>query len=335
MNRQIYLDYAKGIGIILVFLGHVLEFTNCGSSGAYTRSVIYSFHMPLFFIISGILLNDKVDDSFNLKEEVKKKIHRLLLPYFSWSLIYIIVIAIYHHRIPMERIFAMLSFRGLAPLWFLAALFFSEIIFLFSIRVIVDKSQCIILIVVLTVISCFLSSLYNCQGIDMIILVRYPVIFLCRFLLSYLFLLIGCVLKRGGILFHKKYFVYSAIIFFVISIFADNKNNMHLFNFNNVLLFIVTGLTGSVCTLFLCRFIKDIFNKCILAKIGENSFDLMLLHYPPVPYIFVLRRISIIVFDNHNTIFILIGTFVLSAFSVCLLQKLRLMLLKFNIHIYI
>ena len=46
-KRLNYLDYAKGIGILLVVLGHI-----------YNNSVklwIYSFHMPLFFIISGYL----------------------------------------------------------------------------------------------------------------------------------------------------------------------------------------------------------------------------------------------------------------------------------------
>ncbi|WP_162779036.1 acyltransferase family protein, partial [Klebsiella pneumoniae] len=57
--RETWVDYAKGIGIILVVFGHA----NRGlySSGIYISpeiyhyldNVIYSFHMPLFFFLSG------------------------------------------------------------------------------------------------------------------------------------------------------------------------------------------------------------------------------------------------------------------------------------------
>ena len=50
VKRVDYLDYAKGIAIILVVLGHIF-------SGGNIKTYIYSFHMPLFFIISGYLFN--------------------------------------------------------------------------------------------------------------------------------------------------------------------------------------------------------------------------------------------------------------------------------------
>ena len=43
VKRIHYLDYAKGIAIILVVLGHIF-------SGGNIKTYIYSFHMPLFFI---------------------------------------------------------------------------------------------------------------------------------------------------------------------------------------------------------------------------------------------------------------------------------------------
>ncbi|MBF1069294.1 MAG: acyltransferase family protein, partial [Prevotellaceae bacterium] len=50
------LDIAKGIGIILVIIGHM--------SSSYLRDWIYSFHMPLFFIISGICFKTEKYPSF-------------------------------------------------------------------------------------------------------------------------------------------------------------------------------------------------------------------------------------------------------------------------------
>ena len=49
-NRIEEVDISKGIGMVLVITGHL-----CVS--ASLRSFIYSFHMPLFFILSGIVYN--------------------------------------------------------------------------------------------------------------------------------------------------------------------------------------------------------------------------------------------------------------------------------------
>ena len=49
-KRDKVIDVAKGIGIILVILAHVLKGKNI-----FVLEVIYYFHMPLFFFISGLL----------------------------------------------------------------------------------------------------------------------------------------------------------------------------------------------------------------------------------------------------------------------------------------
>ena len=57
-NRYSHLDVAKGIGIILVFIGHLL------SHDSYIGLTIYSFHMPLFFIVSGVFAKTYKDQGF-------------------------------------------------------------------------------------------------------------------------------------------------------------------------------------------------------------------------------------------------------------------------------
>lgn len=61
MRRSTFIDIAKGIGIILVVLGHL------DTNGQISREVIYSFHMPLFFLLSGIFANTKMDFKLYLK----------------------------------------------------------------------------------------------------------------------------------------------------------------------------------------------------------------------------------------------------------------------------
>ena len=67
-KRNSDLDILKGIGIVLVILGH--QYLPIGH-------FIYSFHMPLFFLISGYLYYKK-----EIKESLVKDFRRLIIPYF-------------------------------------------------------------------------------------------------------------------------------------------------------------------------------------------------------------------------------------------------------------
>lgn len=49
-ERLIFIDYCKAIAIVLVFLGH-----SKSAIGGECQDVIYAFHMPLFFFVSGFL----------------------------------------------------------------------------------------------------------------------------------------------------------------------------------------------------------------------------------------------------------------------------------------
>lgn len=65
MERDESIDIAKGIGIIVVILGH------CGMRGTNT------FHMAFFFLVSGYFLSSKL----TMKEYTKKRARQLLVPY--------------------------------------------------------------------------------------------------------------------------------------------------------------------------------------------------------------------------------------------------------------
>ena len=55
-KRIEYIDYARGIAMLLVILGH------CFQSVEYTLNhFILSFHMPLFFFLSGIFAKSAKD----------------------------------------------------------------------------------------------------------------------------------------------------------------------------------------------------------------------------------------------------------------------------------
>ena len=67
MKRIEWVDIARGIGIILVILGHI----GIGKVGKF----IYSFHIPLFFFLSGFCFSgNNIDIKFFFKKRLKKLI---------------------------------------------------------------------------------------------------------------------------------------------------------------------------------------------------------------------------------------------------------------------
>lgn len=81
MQRLLYLDALKGILIVLVILGHAVQFTIENYQHVFLFRFIYSFHMPLFFLISGYLtFKGRYDEQL-----VQKRAIQLLVPFVVWA----------------------------------------------------------------------------------------------------------------------------------------------------------------------------------------------------------------------------------------------------------
>lgn len=81
-NRIFEFDFFKGIAIILMVMGHVIQQNWEGALGHHpVYTWIYSFHMPLFFFISGFLINYTMGNK-SISKALWKKSLSLLVPYF-------------------------------------------------------------------------------------------------------------------------------------------------------------------------------------------------------------------------------------------------------------
>ena len=87
-KRISYIDMAKGIGIILVVLGHSIF------PSENLTTWIYSFHMPLFFILSGMLLSHTHATEQALTSFIRKKAQAIFIPYFVFSVLTILFSAL-------------------------------------------------------------------------------------------------------------------------------------------------------------------------------------------------------------------------------------------------
>ena len=75
-KRILWIDYAKAFAMFFVVIGHV-------NSGNYLTNWIYSFHMPLFFFLSGITLKAYRGGGnitlLSYRDYEKKSVNKILL----------------------------------------------------------------------------------------------------------------------------------------------------------------------------------------------------------------------------------------------------------------
>lgn len=84
-NRIEYFDVAKGILISMVVLGHVITMSYPAS--AFVKSFIYTFHVPAFFVITGMLTKEKTTDNIAFFSFCAKKFKAFMIPYFVFEAI--------------------------------------------------------------------------------------------------------------------------------------------------------------------------------------------------------------------------------------------------------
>lgn len=138
-NRLDAIDVAKGIGIILVVFAHI----------NYTKDLlvlIYSFHMPLFFFISGMLF--KKDKYPSFPAFFKRRFKTLLIPYAIYAIASVAILYASEHAYAPLHLFDVSAgeYAGYlwqiivsnwsgthinAPLWFIPCLLLVETMYFF------------------------------------------------------------------------------------------------------------------------------------------------------------------------------------------------------------
>ncbi len=132
--RVAYWDIAKAVAIFCVVWGHCLQ--NMTTDKNYLCSdtlsqFIYSFHMPLFMIISGYFAFGSL--SRPIGTALNKRMYQLIVPSISW-LIVISLLAMAFHRDFVEERFRNIIVTLPFSFWFLKSLFLCYFITLVGAR---------------------------------------------------------------------------------------------------------------------------------------------------------------------------------------------------------
>lgn len=157
MKRINKIDILRAIGITFMVLGHVFDFF-----GKFDR-YIHTFHMPLFFIVSGFLFKSKSE--VKLFKLIIQKVKRLLLPYLSFAAInYVAWLFLekgdcaWHEPLIKLVTYNTSGLPICGALWFLTALFWTEVFYMMIDRLVTNNQVRSILVIAIAVTVSWIQS---------------------------------------------------------------------------------------------------------------------------------------------------------------------------------
>ncbi len=275
-NKQVkkridYIDFYKGIGIILMIMGHI-------GYGKIFNKFIHAFHMPMFFIITGFLFYNSYSKKF--KEFLKTKSKQLLIPYFIFGFLHLLIFCLLNINNTQEIIHKTQSLLFIntnnmpitGALWFLTALFFAEIIY-FLISKINNRIKPLV-IILLTAI-----------GVTIPFVVRLPFAIDVS-LASQAFLYAGEIISKNKERIFKTnpiYITFLSIVLIVL-IFVNGYVNLRLGEYSIIPLTYFNAIVASIIILYIANFACKLKNKLLnviinaVKNIGMNSITYLVLN---------------------------------------------------------
>jgi fucose 4-O-acetylase-like acetyltransferase len=315
LSRDNSIDIAKAIGIIFVVIGHCCAIPRHGGDVSwqiYICDYIYTFHMPLFFFVSGYCFNKfSLDNKFNF---IKKRITGLWVPYIKWTLFFTLLhntlvnIGMYGsfgNSSPItfdtfqliKKIIATLLFIGgdqlIGGFWFIPMLFYASIYSLFvmwSIRFFVNKlkipnKENLYNILIVVGISLFLiiSTIFTYFQFSIAKIGMTS----NTFLASSIFLtghLASILYKKYKDKIKKTVDIIFICIATIVSILASIYHPTEFIDFNNcydVIHIWFVGCIGTWAWVLISKYISQlssVINK-VLIYIGKNTMIILALHF--------------------------------------------------------
>lgn len=293
MSRIHYIDTVKGVGILFVIMGHHWVGADA------LRGWISSFHMPLFFMITGFLLANRNKIYKNVKQLVNEKARTLLYPYFTFSMLVFIWYILFYVILPnkpeesIQCVFIKtITTYGYHALWFLPTLFFSTILFL----LINKRKKAGLIFIVFIAGGGILSLTINIPCIKEMP-IWYIFNYFTRIIIATGFIYLGSIWKCIDEKIQNRKIIEWIIIIltFLCSLFLYRFNfdkvNIALSKTGNPFLFYILAVAGSIFVILLCKQLN--LHHGFLNFIGRNSLIFMAIHMEfPVEIAWIIVGIS-------------------------------------------
>lgn len=309
-ERDLHLDMMKGISIILVVLGHTVQYANIEDfDNNVIFRIIYSFHMPLFMFLSGFLAYKNINGSF--AKFIIKKIKNLVIPFLSWYFLVDFIIFRKIKTISFNDYFKNIIHNPDAGLWFFWVLFLNFIL----IYIVSHSKNYLEEILILCICIAIRYIPTNSYGVPLLIW-HFP-FFSAGYLLSK---------HKNRINIFSKYIKEISFIGFPLVIFEWNRVYYpsfaskfgDLFNikdsYNIFLIYkYIVAFLGIAFVWYVIKAISKMKYSLVLSFIGKYTKDIYAIHYyfilfvniqPNYPYI-ILTTLLAIVFSLFISYFII------------------------------
>lgn len=298
-TRYDFIDVAKGIGVFLVIISHLLEYDSLLSI------VIYRFHVPLFFLLSGLFAKTNV----RFVDCLKKSTKRLLVPYLIFFAIGVVVTIVIYGFNSIDYLDLLRNFFLAKPtdinvgsIWFLAALFNVTILFNLLHRLILKNNNMVIAIFVLglmCLVAFYLPKIQERIGFEIPFKIHVSLMAIVFYVFGFYFKTHILSLNFCSNIMERIFtlLVFGAVIVIVpflipeIINFANARYGSSLFNF------LFVAFCGSFFVITLSVVLRR-FRP--LAYIGKNSLIIFSLH----TLFILLYNYLIGTFDISNNVFI-------------------------------
>ena len=289
-DRHAWVDYARGICIILVCYRHTYEgLTNAAVLHPegypllkYLNVFFFSFRMPLFFIVSGMFIGMSLQKK-GVMEYVKDRFRFILYPCIIWGVIQISLQLFFKdyvnaEREPMDYLYLLIAPRKIEQFWYLNALFSVGVLYAFlKIKGKIRAWQQFVLGIVLYAIAAMCTIYYIDIG------------FLGDVFFFYPFFALGDMLAHIVIDAHKDSFIASRKMFFLwlpvffaaqyffTTINLQHGNDYYVQHFQPAL-FAIIALTGCIFVVNVSFLLQEWSIAKFLRVIGYHSLYIYIMH---------------------------------------------------------
>ncbi len=290
-NRIDWLDTAKCLGMLLVFLGHLLESGDPSFSELVTTNrYIYSFHMPMFFLLAGMFF--KPSPARFGKLVISKFKSRLVpvlfftlitLPFWqypsTWLITNVDPNTVNNHLWRLIRGFPNLNW----PCWFLVCLMVVELIASELVPMLNTRRKLLFAILALYIVGRLVTDKAPLAAIGALE-ARQTIWFLQESFVALSFYLVGYTLAQSSMLDREiTHFKRLALLLFLLCIYALTsqldfssytiaKVNMSSSEHGNWLYFPIAAISGSLIFLLFSQLVPS----CrLIAYIGNNTLPLI------------------------------------------------------------
>ncbi|MCR4774915.1 MAG: acyltransferase family protein [Saccharofermentans sp.] len=273
----LWIDVAKGIGVYLVFLGHMWY----ACTPPVVNQVIYSFHVPLFFLLSGFVF-DVGNKSQGFVGFVLLKAKRLLLPIVIYNVAcaLLFIPSSWNELGIVGFLNEIFCFQGNCyfnkPSWFFFTLF--EIyILMYLVRLHRIGVRFKILLLMLLFIAGFFMNKY-----ELVLFFGFD-----RVLITAGFFVLGSIAKdiyekkRIPAWGHYVIIVGSIISLILFGVILNEKTSIYHRVLGCYPAFLLAGISGSICICYISQLISHLCKRLSnhFVSIGSDSVFIIGTHY--------------------------------------------------------